>query len=379
MSSDDIAETPSPKKKHFYWIDWVRFVAALMVVVCHSRGYNWVAWGNLNPKDQSTASEVFLAVTRPAVEWVVVFFVLSGFLIGGRLIEQSLKKTFDPWSFAIDRLIRIWLPLIPALVLTAIIEYYCGVPIRWVEMLGNVAGLQGVICDNFANNVPLWSLSYEIWFYVLGGCVALIVAKPGKSFLPFIGTAVCFVIFTRLSATLLNCWLLGAVSSFLIARQKGIVSGSLGLFLVLLGVASCQFQASSVSIEERSLHFLKWLPPTNMALLILSCGLGLVIADICLRQPHSVLTIQVERLGTHLAAFSYTMYLTHYPLLNLWNHFIPERSLRFDVASCLIFVSKLLSCLLAGWLIYLPFEAQTSKVKSWFRRQSMSCFEKREG
>jgi peptidoglycan/LPS O-acetylase OafA/YrhL len=32
-------------KKHFYWLDWMRFIAAFMVVICHSRGYNWVEGG----------------------------------------------------------------------------------------------------------------------------------------------------------------------------------------------------------------------------------------------------------------------------------------------------------------------------------------------
>jgi peptidoglycan/LPS O-acetylase OafA/YrhL len=357
------------KKRHFYWIDWLRFLAALMVVVCHARGFNWVEWGKLSAKDHTKAIQAFFLTTRPAREWVIVFFVLSGFLVGGKVIEQSLKKTFDPLSFAIDRITRIWLPLIPALLLTAIIECYLGFPIKWLDMLGNLAALQGVTCDIFDYNMPLWSLSYEVWFYVLAGCVAMIVTKTSEGLLPFVGVAVSFTIFTRLDINYLNCWLLGALSYFLVSRQKVMVLAFFGLFLALIGTVSSQFQSDSNSFVKGHFWFLGLLPSKNMASLILSCGIGLIVADICHRKPHSLLSIKVEELGTRLASFSYTLYLTHYPLLNLWESFIPKRSPQFDVASFLIFGSKVLSCLAFGWLIYLPFEARTVAVKSWLKHR----------
>ncbi len=367
------------KKRHFYWLDWLRFIAALMVVVCHARGYNWVDWGTLDARDHTKAIQLFFAATRMGLEWVNVFFVLSGFLVGGKIIQQSLEKTFDPLSYAIDRVTRIWLPLIPALVLTALIEYFIGFPISWREMLGNVAALQGVTCDVFAHNAPLWSLSYEVWFYVLGGCVAMIVARSGKGLWPFMGIAISFAVFTRLSPVFLSCWLLGAFSYFLVGRQKARGLGFLGLVLTLIGAVSSQFQADSVSVVKGALWFWDWLPSRDMASLILSGGIALITADICRREPHSRFIIGVESLGTRLAAFSYTLYLTHYPLLDLWEHFIPERSPRFDAASFLIFSAKVLSCLGVGWLMYLPFEARTAAVKSWLRRRTMPSPVKVEG
>ena len=78
---------------------------------------------------------------------------------------------------------------------------------------------------------------------------------------------------------------------------------------------------------------------------------------------------RVEKQGTAWAAFSYTLYLTHYPILGLWEHFVPERSPSFTAVSFAIFVAKICSCLLAGWLLYLPFEAKTPAVRSWMRRR----------
>jgi peptidoglycan/LPS O-acetylase OafA/YrhL len=94
-----------------------------------------------------------------------------------------------------------------------------------------------------------------------------------------------------------------------------------------------------------------------------------LIASICRIQPTSKLLINVEKVGTSLAAFSYTLYLTHYPILNLWEHFVPQRSPSFTAIPFAIFIAKICSCLLAGWLLYLPFEAKTPAVRTWMRER----------
>jgi peptidoglycan/LPS O-acetylase OafA/YrhL len=124
-------------KKHFYWLDWMRFIAAFMVVICHSRGYNWVEWGSLSKVDQTTLIKLFFASTRAGLEWVIIFFVLSGFLVGGGVISRCLKGAFDLRLFAIDRVSRIWVPLIPALLITLGVAHYCGLPASLGDLLGN--------------------------------------------------------------------------------------------------------------------------------------------------------------------------------------------------------------------------------------------------
>jgi peptidoglycan/LPS O-acetylase OafA/YrhL len=100
-----------------------------------------------------------------------------------------------------------------------------------------------------------------------------------------------------------------------------------------------------------------------------SAGIGLLIASICRVEPTTQTMIRVDKLGTTLAAFSYTLYLTHYPILNLWEHFVPERSPSFTSVSFAIFMAKICSCLLAGWLLYIPFEANTPRVRAWMRER----------
>jgi peptidoglycan/LPS O-acetylase OafA/YrhL len=195
-----------PEKRHFYWLDWIRFFAAFMVVTCHARSGNWVEWGRLGAGHHSRLILAFFTGTRAGVEWVMVFFVLSGFLVGGMALERSLNRTFDFWAFAWDRVSRIWVPLVPALVLTVGIQLYCGVRVSVPLLLGNLFALQGVICNPIGENFPLWSLSYEVWFYVLTGIAALIVTGLARRSIVWVALAVCFVVFTKLSVSYLNCW-----------------------------------------------------------------------------------------------------------------------------------------------------------------------------
>src|SRR5690348_12598197 len=81
--------------EHLFWLDWLRFGAAFVVVMCHARGSNWVSWGKLAQSHQTRLSAVCFAVTRPGLEAVVVFFALSGFLVGGRLIERWRDSRLD--------------------------------------------------------------------------------------------------------------------------------------------------------------------------------------------------------------------------------------------------------------------------------------------
>ena len=353
-------------KKHFYWLDWMRFIAAFLVVICHSRGYNWVEWGSLAHVDQTPLIKLFFAGTRAGLEWVIVFFVLSGFLVGGGVISRCLKGTFDLRLFAIDRISRIWVPLIPALLLTLGVAHYCELSASLWDLLGNAFALQGVFFKNFGHNEPLWSLSYEVWFYVLIGSAGVLLTPSSRSrVVGFVILTIGFAVFTRLSPNFLNCWLIGAFSYFLVSERKRPGLLILALALSLLGAAISQLQSDSLSISESA--WMGFLPSRNIATLIESAGIGLLIASICRIQPASQLMVRVDKLGTTIAAFSYTLYLTHYPILGLWEHFMPERSPAFTMISFLIFLAKIGSCLLVGWLLYLPFEAKTPVVRAWLR------------
>ena len=114
------------------------------------------------PAGQKTALvAAFYALTRVGGEAVVAFFVLSGFLVGGKAIERMREGTFRPGDYAIDRLVRLMLPLAPALLFTALVGLYVNGTVNVAQFVGNLLSLQGVLVLPYSGNGPLgpWRMS----------------------------------------------------------------------------------------------------------------------------------------------------------------------------------------------------------------------------
>lgn len=360
---------------HLYWLDWVRFVAALMVVAIHARGASWVEWGRLAEASQTKLVAVFFALTRAGTEWVLVFFVLSGFLVGGKVIERIGAGTFDLSSYVIDRLTRIWTPLFPALVWSAVVAYQVGKPVSWIGFGGNLLGLQLSLFRCFAENIPLWSLAYEIWFYFLAGSVAVwvLASNQGRIVAGF-ALALGFVIFTKLRVVFLFAWLLGATTYWLCNRPRLPWVAAAGVVLMAAGYLFSQLRTATVSVDTSS--WVRYVPSSGVATLILSLGMALVLPFLTQLKPRTKVGGSINNLGGQLAAFSYTLYLTHYPALYVWEYYLPERHGAIDLISVGWFLARLGSCVAFGWLCYLPFEKQTGRLrkflwKAWSGRSQL--------
>jgi peptidoglycan/LPS O-acetylase OafA/YrhL len=148
------------------YLDLLRFLAALQVALYH------VA---LNP-----------GVALPTMGWnqwgheaVVVFFVLSGFVIN-HAAETREKTCLD---FAASRIARIYSVVIPCIVLTVLFDVV-GLRIApdvyrdmhiddaW-QFPGARILISGLLLNNswvpvqMFSNVPFWSVCYEFWYYFL--------------------------------------------------------------------------------------------------------------------------------------------------------------------------------------------------------------------
>lgn len=355
---------------HYAWLDWLRFGAAFAVLLCHARGGTWMDYGSLDTGSKNLIAAMFFAVTRPNLEPVVVFFVLSGFLVGGKALERLIQGSFSPSSFALDRFSRIYIPLLPALALTAVAALVTGRTIDFGELAGNLLSLQCVFFNSFAGNVPLWSLSYEVWFYVLAGSAAAAIAVAGTKgrLFAMVLFAVAVLIYTALSPALLYCWLLGAVAYPLRdVKLPGLAAGIAALLAVGGAVAS----QLNMKTKESAEYALVWLPPRELAILIMSAGTAVTVAWLAGRPVKSEVMRRWQALGAALAAFSYTLYLTHYPVLELLNRFVATRYNDITMANVGVFLLKIGVCLGVAWLLYLPFERRTGDFRKWFRSRFM--------
>ncbi|MES2692862.1 MAG: acyltransferase family protein, partial [Verrucomicrobiota bacterium] len=167
--------TPAASPPVYYaWLDAVRFLSALMVVCYHARPEHWPAWSTLPAAERTPGAAAFFFSIGMGTEAVAIFFVLSGFLIGGKVIRESRQGTFDAARFAVDRGVRLYVPLIPALALTVLCDKWLWpqeAGWRWAETLGNLFNLQGILVEPHRSNAVLWSLSCEFWLYVAAGSV----------------------------------------------------------------------------------------------------------------------------------------------------------------------------------------------------------------
>ena len=106
MSRKFSINTPQTKTGHYFGLDWFRFLAALTVVFVHTRYVSFVEYGLLDESSKGMMTSAIFALSRLGNEAVIIFFVLSGFLVGGRAVERILNRTFRPNSYLIDRAVR---------------------------------------------------------------------------------------------------------------------------------------------------------------------------------------------------------------------------------------------------------------------------------
>jgi len=337
-----------------------------MVLACHARGSTWVDWSTLPQESRTAAVKTFYALTRAGLEWVVIFFVLSGFLVGGGTIRKVADRSFQPGWFALDRIARIWVPLIPALIFTLLVAAICDFTFSIGDLAGNLLGLQGIFCPNFGHNEPLWSLGYEIWFYVIAGCIAATWrSSPANRACAIVLLTIGISAFLWLSPWLLCCWIIGACCS-LAGKSKLHSAGPLPwLALAIAGAAISQL-LSETKIGG-SIYCAGFAHGRDFALLVESIGAGLFLSAITRSQPSSKPIAYIDMAGEKFAAMSYTLYLTHYPTLLLWEHFGPGKMRSFSPNALLLFVVKILSCLIVAQLLYLAFESRTTSIRERLR------------
>ena len=150
-------------KSRLLKLEAIRGFAALYVVLFHC----------LPPKFYWFGVDIgFLFRFGP--ESVIVFFVLSGFVIK-YTYEKSTDKSFR--YYFIRRFIRLYVPLIFIFLLAYVMKCYSEGTLanpEWSSLLGNLFMLQdnitlkpNVLSGAYLANGVLWSLSYEWWFYML--------------------------------------------------------------------------------------------------------------------------------------------------------------------------------------------------------------------
>jgi peptidoglycan/LPS O-acetylase OafA/YrhL len=187
----------------------------------------------------------FLQLANLAHAAVVIFFVISGFVIS----FSTFSKERELKQYALARLSRLYSVVVPALVLTALLQAVGSVlnPVVYAQLSRGfdlpryfltAFFLQcfWVIAASPPTNAPFWSLAYELWYYALFAAFMLI--RPGH-------LRLWAVITISLAAgpeilLLLPCWLVGVGVYVLHDRiAVGPVTARIW-FAVCLGILVCR-------------------------------------------------------------------------------------------------------------------------------------------
>src|SRR5438046_727325 len=102
-------------------IDMLRGLAAVLVMVGHLRSFVFVNFASLNNPDVTI--KLFYGLTGLGHQAVIVFFAMSGFLVGGKALDDMISGRWSWSRYLVRRLLRLWIVLISALVTTAILDW----------------------------------------------------------------------------------------------------------------------------------------------------------------------------------------------------------------------------------------------------------------
>ena len=299
------------------FLDIVRFGAALLVLFGHARGLLFESFGRVEAPTALTRAFYFL--TGLHHEAVALFFVVSGFLVGGSIVRGMVADRFDPRRYFVNRFARIYIVLLPALALTGILSEAgqallsetraygvrplipVGVTDGWslVQVPCHLACLQGLFCAPWGANPPLWSLGYEWVLYAIAPLVFGLLTAP----LPMAGRAIGLALIGATLATLalgrswpiwFAMWFMGAAAARLHeSRPFPLAAGIIGLMVTVAGLV---------------LSRLAILPGTVTHIAV-AAGLAIAIAS-----PAIAGFGILRRFFSGAAGFSYSTYLIHLPV-----------------------------------------------------------------
>lgn len=365
----------------------LRSVSAFAVVIGHVRLLFIQDYASA-PHTPLTA--ILYAVTSLGSQAVIVFFVLSGYFVGGGVIARFRRENFSWFDYVNSRLTRLWLVLIPALVLTFLVDLTGGAlfddatqyrhPDRYVGMnvdptlsplafLGNAAFLQGLHVPIYGTNNPLWSLAYEAWYYLLFPAILSLLWRAQTPRNRVMGgllvVGVIIVVGTPV-LLLFPCWLLGALVGAYrrrIAELLTRMTGGIRASIRILAVTATLLVAIGVRLQDQlPLRLDAW----SLAL-VTAVMVAVFVSDVGWRGRPGRIADMVSR----TAHSSYSLYAVHMPVVVIvaaWAAPDPELRVPMTVLTLLMCVGVVLGV----WVIASAFarvtEMQTDRVKSMIER-----------
>ena len=290
-------------------LDMLRLGAALTVLFAHAQDM----WLPSTTQDASRPGEA-------AHSAIVVFFVLSGFVIA----HTTSARQRGLGEFLQARWSRLFSMVVPALLLTAIVEFVVraqGDPGLVAEYVRGAFGPRYMVTGLFLNetwffsaappaNGALWSLSFEFWYYMIFG-LWFCTGRGWRSWL--LALAACLVAGPKI-LLMMPIWLMGCAACLL---PRPALRAPLRWAGVALALGAAAFVVARVPPWPYPIG----VPPfffANEFVTDTASGLCVAIALWLLPAgPSAVAGGPIDRFRA-LADLTFPIYVLHFPLLILW-------------------------------------------------------------
>ena len=366
-------------------LDALRGFAAFSVLLDHWRDAFFIDYRALPHHNILMAAAYFVAGLGR--QWVIVFFVMSGYLVGGSVLRSVHKGNWSWRSYLLARMTRLYIVLVPALFLGGAIDWigmhmagaqaiYSGLSgmhalsvnihstLTWPNLFGNLLFLQwaafpaaiGHKISPLGTNGPLWSLCNEFWYYIAFPVAVLLFSRNRRIWLRVICLLglITWSWFVGREITLLGIpWLMGVLIGYLPefpARGRALRAVAVSASLLLLAIG---------------LIFARWLHSIAGDI-----GLGVIVTFfvwVTLHCAKSSLPSAYVRVARRAARSSYTLYLVHLPLLIFLKAslHLPRALPGWHVL--LVSIGVMAVLLLYAQVVYQVFERNTDSLRKWLK------------
>jgi len=355
-------------------LDFIRGMAALVVYATHIRElfypeYHEVAAGGF------TLSGFYL-VTKMGHAAVLVFFVLSGYLVGGSVLKDLFADRWSWKNYLLKRGTRLYIVLIPALLLTVFWDatsarWFGSLPLPWFDpgstlipshtgistFVCNLFFLQTIISPPYGSDGALWSLSWEWWYYILFPCCLLALKSKRRVLYTLLAVAVVALVGWKITLYF-AIWMMGASIGLWPDHWRKRFNISV-LLIALVG---------ALVVDA----VVDWKIGSDALMFVADLGVGLTTALLIgalLKNTQTKSSGAYALISHRLALLSYTLYVVHAPFLVFMRNAFVRKPLNPTLASVPLVLTIAVLGLLYASVVWWAAEARTDDVREMIGRK----------
>ncbi len=338
-------------------LDFLRAASAFLVLIGHVALILY----------EKEGGAIFDYLTGFGHQAVMIFFVISGFLVSRSAMICLTSGKGGLLRYVIDRSLRLYCVLFPALLLTwgldsvitvlwPEVEKYKYLVNRagFVNMVGNLAFLQTIYFPVFGSNGPLWSLAYEFWYYAVFPVMFSLYLYWRKPKAVVVLSMLLVSFFVFLPWPILKLFIVWLIGASVWAIKRPIIRSTFLSWIVFLAV----FLASGLPFAQ--MQYVGF----AFDLLIAVSLAGLIVSyrysdDNKLKRDQCPIRF--------FSDFSYSLYLVHFPLLVFTGAIISWYGIKLSVSpvGIEIFIAIVGVVYLISYIFARLTELNTHKLKAF--------------